>query len=100
MAVIDTGIDLTHPDLNVYTAGAKNCSTGTSANDGNGHGTHVAGTIGALDNSIGVVGVAPGARPVAGHACSTTAAAARGRSVICGIDCVTAQRRARSRSPT
>src|SRR6266487_2663238 len=62
VAVIDTGIDLNHPDLNVNTAGAKNCSTGTSANDGNGHGTHVSGTIGALDNGIGVVGVAPGVR--------------------------------------
>ncbi len=62
VAVLDTGIDLTHPDLNVYTTGAKNCSTGTSANDRNGHGTHVSGTIGALDNGLGVVGVAPGAR--------------------------------------
>jgi subtilisin len=53
VAVIDTGIDLDHPDLNVYTAGAKNCSTGSSADDGNGHGTHVSGTIGALDNSVG-----------------------------------------------
>ncbi|MEH1058549.1 S8 family peptidase [Micromonospora sp. CPCC 206171] len=89
VAVIDTGIDLTHPDLNVYTAGAKNCSTGTSANDGNGHGSHVAGTIGALDNSIGVVGVAPGARVwpvrVLNNAGSGTFSA-----IICGIDYVTA----------
>jgi subtilisin len=89
VAVIDTGVDLTHPDLNVYRAGAKNCSTGSSANDGNGHGSHVAGTIGALDNSAGVVGMAPGARiwpvRVLNNAGSGTWSA-----IVCGIDYVTA----------
>ena len=89
VAVIDTGVDLDHPDLNVYTAGAKNCSTGTSADDGNGHGSHVAGTIGAIDNANGVVGVAPGARiwpvRVLNNAGSGTWSA-----IICGIDYVTA----------
>src|SRR4051812_38139369 len=47
VAVIDTGI-AAQADLNVV--GGVNCSTGTSFNDGNGHGTHVAGTIGARDN--------------------------------------------------
>jgi subtilisin len=89
VAVIDTGIDLTHPDLNVFTAGAKNCSTGKSAADGNGHGTHVSGTIGALDNGIGVVGVAPGARlwPVRVLNSSGSGSFA---DIICGIDFVTA----------
>lgn len=89
VAVIDTGIDLTHPDLNVYTAGAKNCSTGQSANDGNGHGTHVAGTIGALDDTVGVVGVAPGARlwPVRVLNNSGSGSFA---DIICGVDYVTA----------
>ncbi len=59
VAVIDTGIDLDHPDLNVVGAVSY---AGGAGDDGNGHGTHVAGTIGALDNGIGVVGVAPGAR--------------------------------------
>jgi subtilisin len=64
VAVIDTGINKTHPDLNV--AGGRNFATWGSPNDkyedGNGHGTHVAGTIAALDNGDGAVGVAPGAR--------------------------------------
>jgi subtilisin len=89
VAVLDTGVDLDHPDLNVYTAGARNCSTGRSADDGNGHGTHVAGTIGALDNTSGVVGVAPGARlwPVR---VLNNAGSGSWSAVICGIDYVTA----------
>ncbi|MEE8360682.1 MAG: S8 family serine peptidase, partial [Gemmatimonadales bacterium] len=61
IAIIDTGIDLTHPDLNVVMDQSFISSCGTGADD-NGHGTHVAGTAAALDNDIGVVGVAPGAR--------------------------------------
>ena len=90
VAVIDTGVDLNHPDLNVYTAGARNCSLfGLSADDDHGHGSHVAGTIGALDNTTGVVGVAPGARiwPV-----KVLSALGTGLNsdVICGIDYVAA----------
>lgn len=61
--VIDTGIDQTHPDLNVDKERSRNfVSSGVpKVTDGNGHGTHVAGTIGAKDNDIGVVGVCPGA---------------------------------------
>jgi len=67
VAVIDTGV-YAHPDLVV--AGHVNCAGGSPSKssckaggtDGNGHGTHVAGSIGAKDNGIGVVGVAPGAR--------------------------------------
>ena len=57
VAVIDTGISVSHPDLNV--AGGVNCSTGRGFDDGNGHSSHVAGTIGARDNDVGVVGVEP-----------------------------------------
>ena len=60
--VIDTGIDFDHPDLNVDATKSKSFLTGqTSAQDENGHGTHVAGVIGAKNNSIGVLGVASGA---------------------------------------
>jgi subtilisin family serine protease len=61
IAIIDTGIDLTHLDLNVYKDVTFVIGTITG-NDDNGHGTHVAGTAAAKDNSIGVVGVAPDAR--------------------------------------
>jgi subtilisin family serine protease len=57
--VIDTGIDTSHPDLNVV--GWTQFANGPSR-DCNGHGTHVAGTIGAKDDMNGVVGVAPGIR--------------------------------------
>lgn len=58
VAVIDTGISLTHPDLKVY--GGVNTITSTkTANDDNGHGTHCAGIIAALNNTAGVVGIGP-----------------------------------------
>jgi subtilisin family serine protease len=61
IAILDTGISLSHPDLNVFRQQTFVEGT-TTANDDNGHGTHVAGIAAAKDNSIGVVGVAPGAR--------------------------------------
>ncbi len=60
IAIIDTGIDLDHPDLNVVFDQNFNNSS-KSGDDDNGHGTHVAGSAAALDNGFGVVGVAPGA---------------------------------------
>jgi subtilisin family serine protease len=65
--IIDTGIDLDHPDLNVSTThGFSAFTKGKNAgfDDGNGHGTHCAGTVAAIDNGIGVVGVAAGATVV------------------------------------
>jgi hypothetical protein len=60
--IIDTGVDLDHSDLHVNTTLAKTYVTGTStADDDNGHGTHCAGIIAAIDNTVGVVGVAAGA---------------------------------------
>lgn len=71
--VVDSGIDLDHPDLNVVTGTTYARSfVGGTADDCNGHGTHVAGTIGAKNNTIGVVGVAANAPvvPVRVFGCS------------------------------
>ncbi|WP_082096526.1 S8 family peptidase [Paenibacillus wulumuqiensis] len=57
VAVVDTGIE-SHEDL-VITGGTSVISYTSSYTDDNGHGTHVAGIIGALNNSIGMVGIAP-----------------------------------------
>lgn len=63
--IIDTGIDKTHPDLNVNIDRSATFLGGKSTPwDENGHGTHVAGTIAAKDNEIGVIGVAAGATVV------------------------------------
>lgn len=71
--IIDSGIDLNHPDLNVQTSAPyARTYVGSNADDCNGHGTHVAGTAAAINNSIGVVGVSRGATvvPVRVFGCS------------------------------
>lgn len=59
IGILDTGIDSAHPDLVGRVVGGKNFIKGKSYLDDNGHGTHVAGTISAINNDIGVVGVSP-----------------------------------------
>lgn len=91
VAVVDTGIDPAHPDLHV--AGGFNCSSATPGawGDDHGHGTHVAGTVGAIDNDVGVVGVAPGVR-----LWSVRILNSLGGGLVswylCGLDWITAQR--------
>ena len=63
--VIDTGVDLSHPDLVVDAYKSKSFISGTTVNDDHGHGTHVAGIIAAKDNGFGTVGVASGATVIA-----------------------------------
>lgn len=86
--VIDSGVDLDHPDLNVDT-GRSTYFTGKSPDDENGHGTHVAGTIAAIDNSIGVIGVAPGAPVVAVRVLDRRGSGSTS-GVIAGVDYVAA----------
>ncbi|PFG39087.1 subtilisin family serine protease [Georgenia soli] len=95
IAVIDSGVDRAHPDLNVR--GGVDCSSGSAAvpgaslTDQLGHGTLVAGVVAARDNGFGVVGTAPGA-PV----WSVRVADANGRitisSLVCAVDWVTSTR--------
>jgi len=91
VAIIDSGIQINHPDLNVK--GGTNCTAGFSYNfnytDGNGHGTHVAGTVAAKDDGNGVVGVVPGANLYAVRVLDNYGSGSIS-SVICGIDWVTA----------
>lgn len=88
--VIDTGVDLDHDDLNVDTQRSTSFVSGEpTADDGNGHGTHVAGTIAALDNNIDVIGVAPGATVVGVKVLSSSGSGSTA-GVIDGIDYVAA----------
>jgi len=60
VAIVDTGIDLDHPDLQANIKGNVNTiNPRKTGDDDNGHGTHVAGTVAAIDNDIGVIGTSP-----------------------------------------
>lgn len=99
IAVIDTGVDSDHADLNVVGGFASylgqagsliRCGANTSSwEDGHGHGTHVSGTIAARDNNIGVVGLVPGARIWAVRVFSPNGSGCMS-DVIAGVDWVTA----------
>jgi subtilisin len=91
VAIIDSGLDRDHPDLNI--AGGINFSGGPSSkwDDGNGHGTHVGGTVGAIDNGLGVVGVAPGVRLHAVKVCKNGGICFTG-DIVAGINWVATQK--------
>jgi subtilisin family serine protease len=84
--IIDTGVDLDHPDLNVLTS---RCSTfaGGTADDCWGHGTHVAGIAAARNNSIGVVGVAANA-PIVGVKVFGCSGGSATSTILSGFDYV------------
>ncbi len=87
--VIDTGVDQTHPDLiNHPSYGVSFVSSEPSANDGNGHGSHVAGVIGAIDNTQGMRGVSAGAT-IAGVKVLSAGGWGTWADVITGINYVT-----------
>ena len=101
IAILDTGIQRDHPDLNVvggvrfYTVNSgppsrRGTFSDDQYDDDNGHGTHVAGIAAALDNDSGVVGVAPGARL---HAVKVLGDSGSGNmsDIIAGVDWVTAR---------
>jgi subtilisin len=96
IAILDTGIDLDHPDLNVFTYtycktqgpfNANCADNDASADDVNSHGTHVAGIAAAVDNGSGVVGVAPGARLWAVKVLEDNGTGA-GSQILAGVDYV------------
>jgi subtilisin len=102
IAVLDTGVDQNHRDLNVVSRtncqsgllglpllGGSNCRSGGS--DDVGHGTHVAGIAAARDNGVDVVGVAPGARIHSVKVIGGLLGAGSLSDVIKGIDWVTAR---------
>ncbi len=94
IAILDTGIDRDHPDLNVV-GGRRFYSLlwwtfeDDLYDDDNGHGTHCAGIAAALDNDIGVVGMAPGARLWAVKILDSTGSGYVS-DLIAGVDWVTA----------
>jgi subtilisin family serine protease len=94
VAVIDSGIDATHPDLNVK--GGVDCQSGSPVDvtpvDVLGHGTFVAGVIGARNNRFGVVGTAPGT-PLWSVRVVDDAGLISEESLICAIDWVTSTRK-------
>lgn len=114
IAVLDTGIDVDHPDLNVVGGtdcvsrglldgplGMREASVGAADppsepetdpedyDDTRGHGTHIAGIAAAKDNGVGMVGVAPGARLWAVRVLDSRGNGSLG-TLVCGIEWVTA----------
>jgi subtilisin len=88
VAIIDTGIDLNHTDL--AASNGKDCvQPNTPAQDDNGHGTHVAGTVAAKNQGSDVVGVAPGTKVFAVKVLDAGGSGSFAQ-VICGIDWVAA----------
>ncbi len=89
VAVVDSGVDLDHPDLDV--TNGVNCAGTGPADDEDGHGTHVAGTIAAENDGAGVVGVVPGTKLYAVRVLDATGSGTTSQ-IVCGIDWITRTR--------
>src|SRR5262249_35116855 len=92
VAIVDTGIDLNHPDLvsNLAPGLGTNCiNPGQPPDDDHGHGTHVAGTVAAAYNGQGVVGVPTNAQLIPVKVLNSTGCRTDAQ-VICGLDYVAA----------
>lgn len=90
VAVIDTGADLTHPDLASATLGTDCVTPATpTAADGNGHGTVVTGEIAAANQGAGIAGVAPGTKVYVVRVFDATGQGSDSQ-VLCGMDWVAA----------
>jgi subtilisin len=92
VAVFDSGIDASYSDLNV--AGGVNCLGSDPYHNGTigdeyGHGTYVAGILGAKNDDAGVVGVAPGVRQWSVRVLNRYGSGSASTQ-LCGIDWVTA----------
>jgi subtilisin family serine protease len=88
VAVVDSGIDLANPDL-AARPGINCVKTGTAPADDSGHGTNVAGVIGARNAGTGAVGVAPGTPVYAVKVLGKTGTGTLSQ-ILCGINWVTA----------
>ncbi|QKW08127.1 S8 family serine peptidase [Streptomyces sp. NA04227] len=92
VAVLDTGIDHNHPDLNVSRRvnclGDRGCTENAGVDD-NGHGSNVGGIVGGLDNTIGYTGIAPGARLWSVKVLNSEGSGSTAE-IVAGIDYVTA----------
>src|SRR5262249_38297649 len=86
VAVLDTGVG---PNSDLSIGGGQDCVGAGTPDGGNGHGTHVSGDIGGLDNTPGVVGVAPGARLFAVKVLDDSGSG-DDSTVICGLEWVVA----------
>jgi subtilisin family serine protease len=93
VAIIDSGIDMNHPDLAAAYAGGYNTFDSTKQPiDDYGHGTHVAGIIAAADNTVGTVGIAPGVKVWSVKVLSSDGQG-KDENLIAGLDWVIGKKR-------
>lgn len=88
VAILDTGIDTDHRDLRVTGKLGRTCVGGPRLDDPNGHGTHVAGTVGAVVNGVDMAGAAPNVELVSIRVLDSQGVGSTS-SIICGVNYLT-----------